>query len=329
MASLNLNGQQSQMVEDALREAYPNEGDLAALVFHATNHRLNDLVAEQLAGKVRAFKLIEAVEANSLTTQLLERAVRDSKNAQLAAAVARVMPGVTPPEPSAYELANRSQFDLTDLEHAFQEAMWPKPGVKPRLVGFGVGYSDETFISLIRERLSPVVGRNTFGPDPSALNPKHTKPDDVIQRIAKLKDRLRTNPVLYVVRADQAEETWIAQLWQGVSASFPDPLDSFLIVIIAKDGAQAFPASVTLLPSPKFTYPHLQVWAKQLVKELRKANADWEPVDKWATLWSERLYKRSEDAGALNVYLVYDNLKADIDDLKRNESDFRLSLEKD
>jgi len=329
VAALNLTGQQSQLVEDALRTAFPSEDELASMFFHATNVRLNDLVAEQLAGKVRAFKLIEAVESKGLTTQLLEGAARENpKNTKLASFVARLLSGL-PPEPAAYELANRSQFDLTELQHVFSAAVRPKPGAKPRLVGFGVAYSDEPFISLLRDRLAPVVGRNTFGPDISALNPRHTKPDDVIQRITKLKDRLRTNHVFYVVRADQADETWIAQLWQGVSAAFPDPLECFLILIIAKDGFEAFPPAVTRLPSPQFTYTHLQEWASQLVKELRKANPDWDPPDHWAMLWSDSLYKRSVDENdALKVYDVYDNLNLDLKDLTTSEKSFRLSLEK-
>ena len=328
MPSLDLKGPQQKQIEAALLAAFPGQIALERVV-NRTNRKLSDVVGDQLAGLDRVFKLVEAAQAGGWTTDLLVAALKEQPdNPQLRAVGTQFLSIDQMPSGPAFDSAEPSRFDLTDLEQAFWETVQPAPNAARRLVGFGITYSDDTFVRLLRKRIAGYLGPDlTENWDPYELHPKRSPAAFLVKKIVGVKDKLRAKHNLFVVRADAANAAEVGELWQAVSDAYPGVLENFLMIVILQQDAAEFPAKVVRLPSPSFKYPHLVAWTTQLFAGLATADPAWNPPDAWGVRWSKRIYDDAFDGNALDIRSVYDALEADLKALRANAAAFRESLQ--
>ncbi len=338
----DLNNQQLERLQKALYSAYGIQGKdaLDQLVWAAERERLDD-IAEGGTIKAKIFNLTIAIRARGRVKRLVELAIQGNPGNDDLCEIATEL-GVTAParETGAYapashtppyELADTSTFDLTDLDQVYWEAVDPTPeltGVK-RLIGFGLTYGDEPFLTKLRHRLAGHLGAHLTEDRPTFdLHPKRFPPKRVVEDLLTYKETLQFRHNLIVVRGDTADDVAVAELWKAVCEAFPGRLDSFLILLIVKDSADAFPAQMVRLPRPSFKFTHVRAWTNQVMLELRKQDARWEPPATWAERWSRWIHQRSRYGDELDTRKVYKYLDDDLARLKKDPERFLQELGK-
>ncbi|MFC9356445.1 hypothetical protein ACFTZB_07655 [Rhodococcus sp. NPDC057014] len=118
----------------------------------------------------------------------------------------------------------------------------------------------------------------TTGP-PLVIDPKHTTAAVVLSKIDKVRSLLAKKHVLWSMYLEDAAEA--DAVWGDLATAFSDTLDHHLVITFGMPADTPVPASMVLLPAPKFTSRDISNWVREIGTTLAWRDS---VVEQWASV---------------------------------------------
>jgi hypothetical protein len=221
-----------------------------------------------------------------------------------------------PSPPTQQQLLDSVYFDLRELRKAIRQA---KSAASSRVLGFGVTYSESTFVNKLCDWLANCVVGQTQRKDPLNLKPELAPVSHRLHQIERYRRDLASVNVLCLIHADDAPPEYIAEFWGRIAANFADT-ENFFVLVFTGSEATAFPGGLTVLPPPRFDLDDVAQWAEDLI-----SRAGWPP--NLADAWTDLLCEDALDDGNLDVRGLYEAMDRSIQEIRFDPNAFRAQLE--
>ena len=319
-----LTGPQIRKLREALLNAYIERQELGMLLWYYLDLNLDEVVSSAVGLGACVDRLLSAAKSQGWLSGLIDAAVEmRPRNAMLKAWVEEVQWVVVIPEPAnseqprppVHQLINTVYFDLTDIRNAVAGAAQSGD----RVLAFGITYPEPTFVEKLCDWLAYYFD-DARRKEPLNLMPELGSVSKWLRSVDNYRPELDTYSILCAVYVGDASAPALMEFWAGVRRSFTGAGCYFIPVLIGRQNT-AFPAGVTVLPPPRFSYYDIDVWTHDMVR-LR----GWPAV--LAKTWATKLRDAAMDGDALDVRYLYEAMDRSITEICFEADAFRRRLER-
>jgi hypothetical protein len=312
-----LTGDQLQMFEAAMVDAYLSPEQIERLAFYAVGRKLVHITSLQLPLPTIIFRLIEAAEAEDRLEKLVDMVITDRPDnpavrrwAATCWSVGPSTPQTTPPGPQ--QALDSTFFDLEPLKRGIIRA---KNRASGPVLGFGLHNVDQLVVNKLCKWLPHCLGE-TENKDWLQLRPDRGAVDLRLKQVLRYLPELDMVNVVCPILTDGATATAVAAFWEGIGRHFGAHEFRFVALFVGP----VHPNGVDVLPQPAADETDLTLWAQQVVSQRQWPSA---LAESWATL----IVEQCSTGADLDMRMLFEAMDRSIREVRRSSSQFRRQLE--